>query len=97
MSIKNVKINTELSFDKLYELCKRVDSLDKSRVAEEWVLLNDVISESERCKCYAMVCYRTSLVYSRLSKTIESNPDIPDMNKLFKERFFDGVRELKVG
>ena len=95
-TVKRIPVNTTVSYESLVTLCTRITSIDKSQIAELWVLGNKVITELQRCSLLKTVYFKRAICYAQLCRdNVVKN--IPNMSEVNKAKFFNGVKELKVG
>lgn len=70
MAIKNIPVNTTLSADKLTELVKRTDTLEKCKLAEKWITKNTVISKAEKYSLLSTVYFKKAVILNHMVNNI---------------------------
>lgn len=70
MAIKNIPVNTTLPADKLVGLIKRVDTLEKCKVAEKWIVKNTVISKEQKYSMLSTLYFKKSVILNHMVNNI---------------------------
>jgi len=89
---KNIPVNPTVKYDSLLALVSRIDTLQKSDIAEKWIKANTVITQAQRYHLLTNLYFQKSLVYDKLEKVARTHK-IGNPHRIV----IPGVRELKVG